>query len=107
VGRRLAVAAVPNRRRLNKGLSKDEVVDLWDAWHHARRIGRPLNVLITLRPLRTDDLTPAERCAIWQRLLNRLRVGTQPPVQLASRALLEGGESGMRRSSDGASCGRA
>jgi hypothetical protein len=42
-----------------------------------------LNVLITLRPLRTDDLTPAERCAIWQRLLNRLRVGTQPPVQLA------------------------
>jgi hypothetical protein len=57
-----------------KGLDRNAVLDLSDAWHHARKIGRPLNVMGTLRPLDIDEIKPNERTAIWNRLLNKLGV---------------------------------
>jgi hypothetical protein len=64
-----------NYRRTTKGLNREDVTDMSDAWHHARKIGRPLNVMVTLRPLDIDDLAPAERRRrIWNGLLNKLGV---------------------------------
>ena len=39
-----------HRRRVTKGLNTNQVKELNGAWHHATRIGRPLNVLISVRP---------------------------------------------------------
>jgi|1185.fasta_scaffold186631_1 hypothetical protein len=61
-----------NYRRLTKGLDRNAVVDLNDAWHHARKIGRPLNMLVTLRPLDIDDIASEDRTLVWRRLLNKL-----------------------------------
>ena len=61
-----------NYRRLTKGLDRNAVVDLNDAWHHARKIGRPLNMLVTLRPLDIDDIASGDRTLVWKRLLNKL-----------------------------------
>jgi|SRR5215212_113344 hypothetical protein len=67
-----------NYRRTNyrttKGLGRNAVLDLSDAWHHAQRIRRPLNVMVTLRPLRVDGIAPEDRPAIWNKLLNKLGV---------------------------------
>jgi hypothetical protein len=35
-----------NRRRTSRGIDHQQVRDLWDAWHHARRMGWPLNALV-------------------------------------------------------------
>jgi hypothetical protein len=55
-----------------KGLKGHEVTDLTDAWHHARKMGRDLNVLVTLRPPGIDAIPQAARCKIWTRLLKKL-----------------------------------
>jgi hypothetical protein len=65
---------MPNYRRVTRGLDRNAVIDLNDAWHHARKIGRPLNVLVTLRPINIDEVAPNDRTEIWQRLLNKLGV---------------------------------
>jgi hypothetical protein len=41
-------------------------------WHHARRIGRPLNHLLTIRPAELDALELAERHEAWQRTYKKL-----------------------------------
>jgi hypothetical protein len=63
-----------NRRHTSKGLRHNQVRDLWDAWHHARRIGCPLNALISLRPLDCDDLSPLDRWLRWGCFLNKLGI---------------------------------
>lgn len=63
-----------NRRRVSKGLKADQVRELSDAWHHARRIGRPLNALITIRPMRIDELSPSARCMLFAGVRNKLGV---------------------------------
>lgn len=63
-----------NRRRTTKGLDHKQVRDLWDAWHHARRIGRPLNALISLRPVAIDTRAPLERWKLWAAFLNKLGI---------------------------------
>jgi hypothetical protein len=63
-----------NYRRMTKGLDGKTVRDMSDAWHHARKMGHPLNVMVTLRPLAINDIPAAERRPIWNRLLNKLGV---------------------------------
>lgn len=63
-----------NRRRTTKGLDHNQVRDLWDAWHHARRIGSPLDALISLRPIHFEDLGPVQRCKQWSAFLNKLGI---------------------------------
>lgn len=63
-----------NTQRTTRGLNTNQVKDLDAAWHHAHRIGRPLNVLISVRPIDIDDMTPAERCAFFARFRNKLGV---------------------------------
>jgi hypothetical protein len=63
---------MPNYRRVTRGLDRNAVIDLNDAWHHARKIGWPLNVMVTLRPLQIEEISPTDRTAIWNRLLNKL-----------------------------------
>jgi hypothetical protein len=65
---------VANYRQTTRGLDRDDVRDLSDAWHHARKIGHPLNVMVTLRPLGINDVGSAERRRIWNRFLNKLGV---------------------------------
>lgn len=60
-----------NRRRVSKGLCTAEVKEMSEAWHHAARIGRPLNVLISLRPEKIDDLSPEERCLDFRAFRNK------------------------------------
>ena len=63
-----------HRRRATKGLSTNEVKELNEAWHHAPRIGRPLNVMVTVRPLGVNELSPAERCGLFSKVRNKLGV---------------------------------
>jgi hypothetical protein len=63
---------MPNYRRVTRGLDRNAVIDLNDAWHHARKIWRPLNVMLTLRPLDIDQVAPNDRTAIWNKVLNKL-----------------------------------
>ena len=63
---------MPNYRRVTRGLDRNAVIDLNDAWHHARKIGRPLNVMLTLRPLDIDQVAPNDCTAIWNKVLNKL-----------------------------------
>jgi hypothetical protein len=63
-----------NRRQTTKGLDKDQVQDLSDAWHHARKIGLPLNVMVTIRPTDIDNLDSDARCRLWETIRNKLGV---------------------------------
>lgn len=63
-----------HRRRETKGLNTDQVKALNGAWHHAARIGRPLNVLLSLRPLDIDSMEPAARCQLFADFRNKLGV---------------------------------
>ncbi len=84
-------AAVANRRKETKGLSTNQVKELNSAWHHAARTGRPLNTLITVRPLDIDDLTPTKRCQVFAAFRNKLsgyaRNRNFPPTYAWSREI--------------------
>ena len=51
------VQARMNRRKPTNGLNTEKVKELNKAWHHARRLGQPLNVLVTFRPIEIDKMT--------------------------------------------------
>jgi hypothetical protein len=59
-----------NRRRESKGLKPKQVTELTAGWHHARRIGYPLNAFITIRPTGIHD--PSAFCALWRSIRNKL-----------------------------------
>lgn len=75
-----------HRRRTTKGLDTDQVKELNNAWHHAATVGRPLNVMVTVRPLDVDEVSPADRCRLFSRVRNKLGVfarGRKFPVSFA------------------------
>ena len=75
-----------HRQKETKGLNTNQVKDLDSAWHHAARIGRPLNALISIRPIDIDTRSPAERCKLFASVRNKLGVyarGQRIPVTLA------------------------
>ena len=78
-----------HHRRETKGLNTTQVKELNGAWHHAARIGRPLNVLISMRPLDIDGMSPAERCRAFASFRNKLGVYARhrrfPPTYAWSR----------------------
>jgi hypothetical protein len=59
-----------NYRRTTNGLKPKQVTELEAGWHHARRIGRPLNAFITIRPTGIHD--PADFCGLWRSIKNKL-----------------------------------
>lgn len=64
-----------NRRRETKGLNTDQVKEISGAWHHAARIGLPLNALISFRPFDPDgQLRPEDHCRLYRRFRNKLSV---------------------------------
>ena len=63
-----------HRRRETRGLNTNQVKDLNSAWHHAARIGRPLNALVSIRPMNIDSMSPAERCQLFATVRNKLGV---------------------------------
>jgi hypothetical protein len=80
-----------HRRRVTKGLDTNQVKELNGGWHHAARIGRPLNVLISVRPIDIDIMTPAERCRAFASFRNKLGVYARyrrlPPTYAWSREI--------------------
>jgi hypothetical protein len=60
-----------HRRHTTKGLNTDEVRELNAAWYHAGRIGRPLNVMVTVRPIGVDEMSPADRCGLFSKIRNK------------------------------------
>lgn len=80
-----------HRQRETKGLNTNEVKNLNAAWHHAAKIGRPLNALISLRPLDIDDITPRERSQLFAGFRNKLGVYARgrgfPPTFAWSREI--------------------
>ncbi len=63
-----------HRRRTTRGLSTNEVKELNEAWRHAPRIGRPLNVMVTVRPIGVNEMSPVEGCRLFSRIRNKLGV---------------------------------
>ena len=59
-----------NRRRLSNGLDRKQVNELQRGWEHAARIGRPLNVMLSTRPL--ADYDPTAFCRFAARVRNKL-----------------------------------
>lgn len=59
-----------NRRKPRRALSRDDVDEILDAFHHARRIGLPLNVMVTVLFAATDTMTVSERCQGYDRVKN-------------------------------------
>jgi hypothetical protein len=59
-----------NRRRTTNGLARDQVNEMTYGWEHARRINRPLNVMITFRPF--EDLDQKTCCEFAARLRHKL-----------------------------------
>ena len=57
---------------VSRSLSRDEVIEIMRGSHHAEVIGLPLNVMITLKPGRVDQIEPQNRFAFWQEELNYL-----------------------------------
>ncbi|MCZ8187951.1 MAG: hypothetical protein O9308_16375 [Beijerinckiaceae bacterium] len=55
-------------RKPSKALTHIDVPFLFDAWHRACHMGRPLNVFITVRPDGVDELTIDQRCRIFLRI---------------------------------------
>jgi len=60
------------KRKTSLALTREQYIELNEGWHHARRIGRPLNYMLTIRPADIDALEPAERQALWQRTYKKL-----------------------------------
>ena len=63
-----------NIRKPNPGLNTDTVRGMLNAWHHAVRIRQPLNRLISIRPIDTNDIAPTARADLFARLRNKLGV---------------------------------
>jgi hypothetical protein len=61
-----------HRRKATKGLTHKQVPTMNSGWHHARRIGRPLNQLVTFRPMNIDELSEHDRCTLFAKLRNKL-----------------------------------
>jgi hypothetical protein len=61
-----------NRRRLSNGLDRKQVNELHHGWEHAARIGRPLNVMLSIRPI--ADYDPTAFCQLAMRVRNKLGV---------------------------------
>jgi hypothetical protein len=61
-----------HRRQYTKGLDPKRVTELTKGWEHATRIGRPLNVLITIRPFEEYDAT--KFCTLAACIRNKLGV---------------------------------
>jgi hypothetical protein len=60
------------RRKVTKSLKISEVIDLQSAWHHANKIGCPLNRFITFRPADINDQSPDQRIETWTVWRNKL-----------------------------------
>ncbi|MBV9393513.1 MAG: hypothetical protein JOZ84_03790 [Methylobacteriaceae bacterium] len=63
-----------NVRRQSKGLNTDQVKELDYGWRHAAIIGRPLNLMISTRPIDVDELALVERCQLFAAVRNKLGV---------------------------------
>jgi hypothetical protein len=59
-----------NQRRFSNGPDREQVNDLHRGWEHAARIGRPLNVMLSIRPL--ADYDPPAFCQFAVRARNKL-----------------------------------
>jgi hypothetical protein len=70
----LEKTCMAHRRRTTKGLDTNEVKELNAAWYHAGRVGRPLNVMVTVRPIGVDEMSPADRCGLFSKIRNKLGV---------------------------------
>jgi hypothetical protein len=68
---RLGLLAM-NRRRYTNGLAGKQVEELLRGWEHACRIGFPLNVLISIRPV--EDHSSNGFCALAAGVRNKLGV---------------------------------
>ena len=59
------------------------------AWHHAWQLDRPLNRLVTFRPMDVDDLPESDRCVLFAKLRNKIagyaRKRGVPPTFVWSR----------------------
>jgi hypothetical protein len=63
-----------NVRRQSKGLNTDQVKELDYGWRHAALIGRPLNVMISVRPIEVDEMALVDRCELFAAVRNKLGV---------------------------------
>ncbi|MBL8574215.1 MAG: hypothetical protein JNM13_11110 [Hyphomicrobiaceae bacterium] len=59
-----------NRRKPRRALTRTDVDGIIDVFHHAFRIGLPLNVQVTVMLEETDRLPVAARCAAYDRIKN-------------------------------------
>jgi hypothetical protein len=60
------------RRQHTKGLDSKQVTELTRGWEHAARIGRPLNVLVTIRPF--EEYDQRKFCIVAASIRNKLGV---------------------------------
>lgn len=60
------------RRKVTKSLKISEVIDLQSAWHHANKIGLPVNRFITFRPADINEQDPEQRIETWTVWRNKL-----------------------------------
>jgi hypothetical protein len=84
-----------NRRKITRGLNTDQVKALNSGWHHARRLGMPLNTFVTFRPLEDAHDTLAI-CLLFATLRNKLgcyarQRGFQPAFVWSIEANRDGG----------------
>lgn len=59
-----------NIRTVTGALTHTEVGHIMHVWHHARRIGLPLAVMITQSPPGVDQMSPAQRMRVLRATLN-------------------------------------
>jgi hypothetical protein len=64
-----------NRRRVTKGLSNKLVNEMTRGWQHARRIGYPLNVMVTIHPF--EELNSVAACKLAANIRNKLGVSAR------------------------------
>ena len=63
-------STLPNKRLEHKR----EVKELDQAWRFAPFIRRPLNAMVTIRPIDIDEMSPTERCELFKKVRNKLGV---------------------------------
>lgn len=61
-----------NRRKMRGPIDHNEVRELIEAYHHAKRIGRPLNIAVAINPAHLDQ-QPADVWLWFKVVLNKLR----------------------------------
>ena len=61
-----------NHRRITRGLSNKLVNEMTRGWQHARRIGYPLNVMVTIHPF--EELNSMAACKLAASIRNKLGV---------------------------------